>query len=513
MSTNIVRILEANAEQFPEKTAIIHGKRSITYGQLLQNVRRRAALLAKNDIGPGDGVLIVVPMSIPLYEILIALFHLGAVAVFVDAWGNRQRLELARDMFPMKGFVGVGMAHLVRLLSASLRSIPIKLRATLPKSWREEIHNPSDVSPNETALITFTTGSTGKPKGANRTHAFLLSQHHALQNHLTPSISDVDMPTLPIFPLSNLAVGSTTVLPDINFSSMATFNPRTVVRDIQNNNVTTASGSPAFFLRLAKYLKENQIALPTVQRIFVGGAPVFPRNAEALQEALPNAEISIVYGSTEAEPVSGIKAIELIEASASQEIIGLPVGRPVQDISLRILPIQNDVASQQGTSTDCKDHGSHAKGEICVAGNHVLKEYTGDPADWKEKFIELDGERWLRTGDAGYLDENGLLYLLGRTKNSWEENGERVFTLPIELVLGNIKEVQVGTILRTNNETVVVVEAVGTAKNISEKVNKKLTELNIPFNKIVQLREIPRDPRHASKIDYQRLVEELADGS
>lgn len=493
MNTNIVAILEENAQAFPGKTAIIHGKKRITYGELLRNVRRRAAVISGKGIGKGDGVLIVVPMSIALYEILIALFHVGAVAVFVDAWGNRERLEMAGKIFPMKAFVGIGAAHLIRLFSPALRAIPIKLGAGLSRSHKEERTTHTEVQADDPALITFTTGSTGTPRGANRTHGFLLSQYRALRNHLSPRPEDIDMPTLPVFPLCNLAVGSTTVLPDINFSHMAGFPPQKVARDIIANNVCTTSGSPAFFLRLGKHLTEKKIAVPSLESIFVGGAPVFPQTARALMEAFPDASVHIVYGSTEAEPVSGIPAETLLQGPPATGDTGLCVGSPVEDIRIRILPIDDD------------DTNEPVRGEICVAGEHVLKEYAGDPAMQEEKFIEEDGERWLRTGDAGYLDENGELFLLGRVKNSWTEDGERMFTMPVELALNDVQGVETGTVFHTNGETTIVVQSRVEEFKISSRVAGKLNELGLPYTRIAILKSIPRDPRHASKIDYEQL--------
>ena len=495
MNTNIVAILEENAREFPGKTAIVHGKNRITYGELLRNVRRRAAGISAKGIGKGDGVLIVVPMSIPLYEILIALFHVGAVAVFVDAWGNRERLEMAGKVFPMKAFVGVGAAHLIRLISPALRAIPIKLGAKLPRSWKKEQAVHTEVMADDPALITFTTGSTGTPRGANRTHGFLLSQYHALRNHLSPRPEDIDMPTLPIFPLCNLAVGSTTVLPDINFSHMAEFPPHKVTRNIIDNNVSTASGSPAFFMRLGKHLTEKKIAVPTLECVFVGGAPIFPRTARELIEAFPNTSVHIVYGSTEAEPVSGIPAEELLQLPETSGDTGLCVGYPVEDIRIHILPIDKQV----------EESTSPVKGEICVAGQHVLKNYAGDPAEQEGKFIEQDGERWLRTGDAGYLDEHGRLYLLGRVKNSWKEEGKRMFTMPVELALNDVKGVETGTVFRANDETIIAVQSRVDEFKISGRVAGKLNERGLPYTKIVILKSIPRDPRHASKIDYEQL--------
>lgn len=501
MSANIVRILESNARSKPNRTAIVHGAEEITYGELLRNVHIRAAFFKEKGIGHGDGVLIVVPMSIPLYEIMIALFHVGAVAVFVDAWADRKRLELARQAFPIKAFVGVGKAHLVRLTSSSIRSIPLKLREKLPTALQpEHAGEPAEVGPDDPALVTFTTGSTGAPKGANRTHGFLLAQHRALTEHMRPEADDIDMPTLPIFPLSNLANGTTTVLPDIDFRSPSEFDPEVVASAIERHTVRTATGSPAFFLRLAEWSAQSGKELSSLRRMFVGGAPVYPRMAQQLRDAFPGTEISVVYGSTEAEPISGLPATELAEADVYQKETGLPVGQPIDQIRLRLLDID---------AGEMLPERSEGPGEICVTGDHVLRTYVGEPEAWKEKFVEFEGERWLRTGDAAVIDADGRLHLLGRVASSWMADGHRMFTLPVELMLQEIAEIDAGTIVRLEEETVVVVETKGDIDRLAEEINRMLTDRDVHFDKLVQLKKIPRDPRHASKIDYRRLLKEF----
>lgn len=504
---NIAGILESNAALFPQKAAIIHGDRQITYAGLLRNVRQRAALFAQRGIGKGDGVLIVVPMSIPLYEILIALFQLGAVAVFTDAWADRKRLELARIAFPIKAFIGVGRAHLVRFVSPALRSIPVRLKAGLPDGWNDTVDTPASVLPNDPALITFTTGSTGAPKGANRTHGFLLAQHHALLRHLEPTPDDTDMATLPIFPLSNLAVGGTTLLPDIDFRNVADFDPASVAREIARHKVTTSAGSPAFFTPLAEYLLRESLSLPSLQKLYVGGAAVFPRTARLLRRAFPDAAISIIYGSTEAEPVSLIDAEDFLARVDRPAQTGLPVGRPVDSIGVKILPIEQEGERRGERKEEKTEADGEEEGEICVAGEHVLKSYIGDPAMWKEKFVDIDGETWLRTGDAGRREADGTLALLGRARNSWIAEGRRIFTLPVEVLLQEVEGVRAGTALHRNGETTIYIETEREDEKIARRIADLLGEHGIAFDRIVQMRRIPRDPRHASKIDYEKIVD------
>ncbi|MGE3801457.1 MAG: AMP-binding protein, partial [Candidatus Kapaibacterium sp.] len=499
-NANIVTILEQNARQFPEKIAMIEGEMSVTYREFLTNIQRRAAWFSERGIVRGDGVLIVVPMSITLYEILIALFWIGAVAVFLDAWSNRSRLELARNAFPIKGFIGVGRAHLLRLISPALRSIPLKFWVDTPGRWNESLGTPVQVMPDDPALITFTTGSTGKPKGANRTHGFLLAQHQAILNHFAPQVDDIDMPTLPIFPLSNIALGSTTFLPPVNFRDITNFKPDVLLREATRRHITTTAGSPAFFLRLATYLIERDQTFSHLREILVGGAPVFPRTARTLRRAFPDTEITIVYGSTEAEPISMISVDSLLTQAKSRHD-ALPVGKPVESIEIIIASIDESNLSPLPTGE---------VGEICVSGKHVLQEYIGDPSEWSDKMVVVEGKRWLRTGDAGCVDHEGSLYLLGRVGKSWIRSGERHFVMPVELALDEIPGVAIGTILEVEGETILLIERENNMVTTEVKIREAVRDREISFDRIEFIQRIPRDPRHASKIDYEKLREALS---
>ena len=125
MINNIVEILFENAEKFPAKDAIIHKNQKITYGELATDVRNYAAYFVENGLKKGDNVLIFVPMSIELYKVLSAIFYIGATAVFVDAWTNKDRLSQALTIVPCQGFIGCAKAFVLKLMSKKVKDVPL----------------------------------------------------------------------------------------------------------------------------------------------------------------------------------------------------------------------------------------------------------------------------------------------------------------------------------------------------------------------------------------------------
>ena len=494
MTNNIVKILFENAQKHQEKLAIIHKKEKITYGELAHGLKDYAQYFLSKGIKKGDNVLVFVPMTIELYKILCAIFYIGATAVFVDAWADKNRLDQALTIVPCKAFIGCPKAFILKLMSQKVREVGINIvSGRIHKPKTEQLIEPA--TPDTTALITFTTGSTGLPKAAKRTHEFLLEQHYVLKKHLEPQENDVDLASLPVFVLHNLACGTTSVIPDFNPQKPADINPKKILNDIKNNGVTTSVGSPRFYEKLAEYSE-----IKGLKRIFTGGAPVFPKSAKLLQEKFVDCDVEIVYGSTEAEPISSISTHELLDFKGDIKD-GLYVGKPIDDINIKIIKPSDDMI--EDFESMWLETGEI--GEICVEGKHVLKEYYNSEKAQKFAKIHYNGQIWHRTGDAGYLDSEGRLFLMGRVKNRFEHNGKEVYVFPIENALLEIDGVEIGTVLKINNEIVFVVET----KILKHKLEQELKKRNFEYDKLI-ITKIPRDPRHNSKIDYDKLKKILS---
>lgn len=489
MTNNIVEILFQNAEIYPNKLAIIHKKEKITYKKLAQDVKSYAQYFLSKGIKKGDNVLIFVPMTIELYKILSAIFYIGATAVFVDAWADKNRLNQALTIVPCKAFIACPKAFILKLMSKKVREVGINIvSGTIRKPKTECPIEPA--TPDTTALITFTTGSTGLPKAAKRTHEFLLEQHYVLKKHLAPHPDDVDLASLPVFVLHNLACGTTSVIPDFNPQKPSDINPHKILKDIKNNNVTTSVGSPRFYEKLAEFGK-----IEGLKKIFTGGAPVFPKRAQLLQENFVDCDVEIVYGSTEAEPIASISTRELLGFRCDVKD-GLYVGKPIDDICVKIIKPSNEpIKNFENTWLPIGEIG-----EICVSGKHVLKEYYN--SDDAQKFAKIHylGQVWHRTGDAGYLDNEGRLFLMGRVKNRFVHNGKEVYVFPIENALLEINGIEIGTVLKIDEQIIFAVET----KIPKERLEQELKMRGFEFDKLI-ITEIPRDLRHNSKIDYDKL--------
>jgi acyl-CoA synthetase (AMP-forming)/AMP-acid ligase II len=136
-------------------------------------------------------------------------------------------------------------------------------------------------------------------------------------------------------------------------------------------------------------------------------------------------------------------------------------------------------------------------GEICVSGKHVLTHYFNSEEDQKLNKIEVAGTIWHRTGDAGYLDAQGQLFLMGRLKQKLVVAGVDYYLFPIENSLLELPLIELGTLLQIEESVVLVVELKkGMSLNqatLKQAINE---QINLPKYELRIIPKIPRDPRH-----------------
>ncbi|HEX2099922.1 MAG TPA: AMP-binding protein [Candidatus Synoicihabitans sp.] len=513
-------LLTDHARRRPQAVALIderagHPTRTLTYAQLEDEVAGAAAWLAAQGLRRGSAVLTFVPMSADLYVALLALFRLGAVALFLDPSAGREHLERCCARWTPDALLAIPKAHLLRLRSSALRRIPLKLhtgRGWIPgaRRWlsggKPAIAAANVAGPEDPALVTFTSGSTGVPKGAVRTQAFLLAQFHALAPNITLEPGEVDLATLPVFTLANLAAGVTTVIPAVDLKRPGEVEAAPLFEQIKRRQVTRITASPAFFERLIAHGRATGERLPTLRKLYTGGAPVYPRLLDALRTWAPEAHTVAVYGSTEAEPIAHLEREEITpdDLAAMRAGQGLLAGAVVPQIKLAILRDQWGTPREPMTQhqLEAERRLPQLPGEIVVNGDHVLAGYLGGIGDAETKF-SVDGKIWHRTGDAGLLDERGRLWLLGRCAARIEDAHGVLYPFGVECVAMTYPTVRRAAVLSYAGRRLLVIEATEPGPKL-EATLLAATEW-AHLDEVMFLERIPVDPRHNAKIDYPAL--------
>jgi acyl-CoA synthetase (AMP-forming)/AMP-acid ligase II len=517
---NIAEILHAHALESPAAAAIIdHRGRRTTFAELDHAAACAAGLLWQNGVRPGDAVLVFHPMSAELYVALAALFRLRLTAVFLDPSAGKDHIERSCAVNPPKVLIAGARAHLLRLWSPAVRRIPVKfvIGPPLPGAtrWSRRLRTPphSEIVACEAdtpALLTFTSGSTGEPRAALRSHGFLRAQHRVLAKCLALVPGDIDLTTLPIVLLANLASGVTSVIPNADLRAPGAIDAGPVIAQMRTNGVTSSAGSPAFFERVTQHCAAQGMTLPTLRKLFSGGAPVFARLHDEMQTMAPAAEIVALYGSTEAEPIASLSRSHITsdDRQAMRSGHGVLAGTPVEAIRLRILPDRWGAAVGPFTAAEFAAQcvGREQAGEIVVSGAHVLPGYLHGHGDDATKF-RVGADTWHRTGDAGYLDAQGRLWLLGRCAARLDDSRGTLYPLPVEAAASEYGQIRRSALVAHAGRRVLAVELCNHAGPDLAPLKRDLSWAQL--DDLRPCRRLPVDARHNAKIDYVRLFRML----
>ncbi len=540
---NVICFLENHARCFPRRIALEWVPRekikawdgvqpfcfeSVSYNDFVENIRVISGGLKKIGIGKGDRVIIFVPLSLELYLSMFAVQRLGAIAVFLDSWARRDHLGVCASVARPKAMISFEKAFELCSTVPELADIPLKVVVgghendyTSDLESLVKLQEAGDIQPvesNDTALITFTTGSSGVPKGADRTHRFLSAQHRALDKVILYNADDRDLPVFPIFSLNNLAGGVTTVLPAIDLAVPSPKDAAIIVNQIFSAKLTCCTVSPSIFVNIAEYCREHNIILKDLRRVVTGGAAVSRDNVKNFKSIAPAAEILVLYGSTEVEPIAHIEAEEMLSDESKRE--GVNVGEISRDLEYKFIKIwRNNVELGEKGWREWEVETGMA-GELVVSGAHVCENYYNNPAAFKStKIKEADGKIWHRTGDVGVLDEQGRLWLVARVHNTIVRLNEYLFPVHAEILLKRLDFVRQAAFLgmkdsRLGEKALAVVSLkngfdLGNETKYIEEITGILKNNNIPVDEVRIINEIPLDPRHHSKVEYSKLREML----
>jgi acyl-CoA synthetase (AMP-forming)/AMP-acid ligase II len=529
---NIANRISETSKRIPEKKSVVFSERQsdgsykypfYTFKQFEERSNQFANKFTKAGIVPGMRVLLFVRPCLDFSIITFALFKIGAIPVLIDpGMGIKNLLTSIKQVRP-EGMISVGLVHWIRRLRPSFfKSIKIKLSlqnvgfSTL--SIYEGLENEDKSFPiypakdEDFSAILFTSGGTGIPKGVLYTHGILNAQTTALQKMFSLDESQSDLPGFPLFALFTLAMGMTSVVPDMDPTKPALCDPKKLVQNILDNQITFVAGSPSIWEKVGKYCLENKIKLPSVKQVVMFGAPVRSSIHEMFQKILVNGDTFTPYGATESLPISLISGSDIlgIKSQQTNSGAGTCVGKAVPGIEIKIIK----------TSDIPELHLSELKneeiGEIVVSGLQVTHGYFEMSAEnLKSKIIE-NGKTWHRVGDMGYLDHDQNLWFLGRKTHRVVVNESTThYPIRVEAIFNQHPEIKRTALIQILKNGIVspalVIEMFDGQKNMESKFldNLKLLARSSQHTQMIQdfylHPAFPVDVRHNIKIDRTKL--------
>lgn len=506
----IIDKMEELKHRYPDRTALIDMKtgEEITFAEFDRKSDAVCGYFSENGFEKGDRIVVFIPIGIDFYVILMAIFKMGMQAVFIDPYAGIKHIDRCCGMISPDSIIGSGEVLFWGNFLSGIRRIGRKIN--YKKIFKEILNekNGQDIKKNteksgsgnikkakaerETpALISFTSGSTGFPKIIMRTHGFLMGQHNVLEKNIKFNENTKVFSSFPIFLLSHMATGTTTAIPDMNFKSPARTKAASIIAQIEERNVENILLPPSVLENVAEYSRKNNIRLKCVQKIFTGGAPVFPKLMKNLKEVFPDSKVRALYGASEAEPISVLNFEDVTELDIQEmkDGAGLLVGKKVNEIDLKIAKIESGRGKTEAEGT--------VKGEILVKGENVLKSYLN---------MENEPDKeWHDTGDMGYINENGKLVLLGRVKGRIMLRNKVYYPFSIETAFSFCEIVKKSAIVSKNEKLYIIIEKKeGFKEKVSENAEIKRLCEKFEIDRAVE-GKVPVDKRHNSKTDYKKL--------
>lgn len=278
-----------------------------------------------------------------------------------------------------------------------------------------DFKNESKLDENNTALLLHTSGSTSRPKRVQLTHKNLISNIKSNIESLDLTSEDNVLVALPMFFgycntaqfLTHLYLGGTVIILNGMFMSNSFF------KTVEKNKVTIFTGVPSMLLMLLNSKQIDKYDISSLKHICFGGGRMPITKLNELIETFPNVNFVQTYGLTEASP-----RVTALLGHDSLRKIG-SVGKPIPGVSVKII---------DETGCTCLKNQT---GEVVVSGPNIMKGYY--KRDEINKEVIQNG--WLHTGDLGYFDDEGYLYITGRIKNLIICGGLNIHPEEIEEVL------------------------------------------------------------------------------
>lgn len=523
---NIAYRIREMASRFPDKKSVVLARDNsfYTYREFEDRSNQMANKLISLGITPGMRTLLFVKPCLDFSVITFALFKVGAVPVLIDpGMGLKNLLKSVKQVKP-EAMVSIGMVHwLRRMKRESFTHVKVKVSLSrvggktgyLYKNLENEkkVFEPHAVLTSDPSAILFTSGGTGIPKGVLYTHGILYAQTDALKNMFSLDETQTDLPGFPLFALFTLAMGMTSVIPEMDPTKPASCDPEKIVRNILSNNITFAAGSPAIWERVGKYCLSKGIKLPTIKQIVMFGAPVRLEIHEMFKNILEKGDTFTPYGATECLPVSLISGSEILTKHKEKMLrgYGTCIGLPVPDTTIRIIKT-SDIPE-----TDLNEVAPGEVGEIVVQGPQVTKGYFEMPAEDQKAKIIVDGKIWHRMGDLGRIDHEGNLWFLGRKVHRVETDEATYYSIQMEAIFNRHPEVKRSALVKlvVDGKVVpgMVIERHHGPHQLTEGFRKELEALKVqePFTSVINHffvhPEFPVDVRHNIKIDRVKLGE------
>ena len=476
----------ALSERWADRAHIVQGDRVLTFGELREAVDLRARDLVARGVKRGDKVVILGWNSpewiINFWSTVVA----GGVAVLGNAWWSRTELDETLDRIaPALVLADDRLADRVSGHALAPWSVD---------SVEAEVELPGPGDENDDAVVIFTSGTSGRPKAALLSHRSLLAGLQMLL-HITRRMphqverttGEAALHTGPMFHVGGVqTLLRAAVVGDILVMPAGKFDPAEALRLIEQWNVRRWSAVPTMLSRVIEHPDAQTRDLTSLRSLTVGGAATHPELLDRIRTGLPGVtpRIATGFGLTE----NGGQGF----AASGADTVARPggVGRALPCVEVRI-----------GEPVNGGD------GEILVRSPTQMTGYIGEDSD------PIDTDGWLHTGDLGRLDDDGHLWITGRSKDMIIRGGENIAPAAVERALLRLDGVEDAVVfgvadpdLGEEVAAAVVAPRGADPEDLRARLRDELASFAIP--RVWQVQAEPFPENHAGKVERGTVIRE-----
>lgn len=399
----------------PQAIGLADGVRELTYEAFAERCQRLVGALTALGAGKGDRVAILANNSIEFFEAYVGVPSGGMVIVPLNTRHAMPELVYALEDS------GANILITDRDELGELANV-VEHVLSIPEGYEAALANAQpavlgvDVAETDLAGLFYTGGTTGASKGVMLTHRNLIA------NAMNWMVSAPQYPTdrtLVMAPMFH-AAGSNGILSGIWQGALqvplGVFEPGAVLDAIEKHRINNTLGVPSMLAAIAEEQLANPRDVSSLQLLAHGGSPIATEVIRRASAAFPSAQLIEVYGATETAPLATMLPHE---ETLMDDPLARSCGRAVVGCSITVRDVDgNELPRGQ-------------VGEVVVAGANIMKGYWNKPE--QTGYVLKHGGYW--TGDMGYLDDDGYLFLVDRSKDMIVSGGENVYSTEVEDVL------------------------------------------------------------------------------
>ena len=423
------------ARSYPDRTAIVEGELRRTWREFEDRVARLAGALRKMGVGPGDRVAILAGNSARFAEFYYAVFWIGAVAVPLN-WrlSPAELIYTLNDSEPETLFIGEQFLPLLETLRASCASIrhvvlvdgdaertdmAIQDRMIANGGRVEPVTGPNDWL----ACLSYTSGTTGMAKGVMLSHAAIWASTVAQSIDFHGMLGDgtIFLHCMPLFHTGGASGLFATTIVGGTHIFLPEFTPAGFLETLERERATHSMLVPTLLSMVLDEVAKGGHDLSSLRTIISGGAPLPEEPVREAQRLLPHIVVSQAYGQTEFAPYIACMQPEMVDLDGATAGRLRSVGRAGYSVEV-IIADDNGVEVPRDTV-----------GQVLVRGPNMMTGYWRKP----EETAATIRAGWVHTGDGGYMDADGFLYLVDRIKDMIVTGGENVYSSEVENALAS----------------------------------------------------------------------------